>query len=124
MTNQSQRDLKQFMAVAQQLAIRDAERMPTTPDVERRANALVAHAREQFARTQREALAKRPSNIVSGAIRAAIRALSPMQLRARLAERCAQHPELVFAHRDYEHLPEDDLRSALEDIESILEQRG
>ena len=35
---QSQRDLRTFMALAQEAAIADAKLMPTTPDIKRRAS--------------------------------------------------------------------------------------
>jgi hypothetical protein len=48
--------------------------------------------------------------------------MSPARVMARLDELCAQHPDMQFAHRDYEHLSDDDLRSALEDAESLIER--
>ena len=79
-------------------------------------------ARDRLARMAREERAKRPSNVVSGAIRAAIQALSPMQVIARLTELRTQHPDMAFAHLDYEDMTEEDLRSALEDAESLVER--
>jgi hypothetical protein len=120
--NQSQRDLRTFMAIAQEQAIAEAKLMATTPEIKRRAHALVEFARDRMAQMRRDERAKRPSNVVSGAIRAAIQAMSPTHVMARLNELCAQHPEMQFAHRDYEHLSDDDLRSALEDAESLIER--
>jgi hypothetical protein len=95
--------------------------MPTTPEIRQRAHALVEFARDRLATMQREERAKRPSNIVPGGIRDAIRAMSPAQVFARLSEVCGTRPELHFAHRDFSHLSEEDLRSALEDVESLIE---
>ena len=120
--NQSQRDLRTFMAIAQEQAIADAKLMPTTPDIKRRAHAIVEFARERHAQMQRDARAKRPSNVVSGAIRAAIKAMNPVHVIARLTEVRTQYPEMQLAHRDFEHLSDDDLRSALEDVESLIER--
>lgn len=115
-------DLETFMAIAQEQAIADAKLMPTTPEIRQRARALAEFARDRLAEKQRTERAKRPSNVVSGAIRAAILAMSPAQVLARLGELCAQHPEMHFAHRDFSHLSECDLRSALEDAESLIER--
>ncbi len=119
---QSQRDLRTFMAIAQEAAIAEAKLMPTTPDIKRRAHALAEFARDQIAETRREERAKRPSNIVSGAIRAAILAMDPAQVIARLTALRGQYPTMQFAHRDYEHMSDEDLRSALEDVESLVER--
>lgn len=115
-------DLETFMAIAKEQAIADAKLMPTTPEIRQRAAALVEFARDKLATMQREERAKRPSNVVPGGIRDAIRAMSPAQVFARLTELCGIHPELHFAHRDFSHLSEDDLRSALEDAESLAER--
>lgn len=120
---QSQRDLRTFMAIAQEMAVADAKLMPTTPDIQRRAAALVELARDKLATMQRTERAKRPSNLVSGAIRAAIQAMSIDGVVARLDELRVAHPTMHFAHRDYEHLSETDLRSALEDAESLIERQ-
>ena len=115
-------DLETFMAIAQEQAIADAKLMPTTPEIRQRAQALVEFARDRLAAKQREERAKRPSNVVPGGIRDAIRAMSPAQVFAQLTELCGAHPELHFAHRDFSHLSEEDLRSALEDAESLIER--
>jgi len=118
----TQRDLKMFMAIAQASAVEEAKLMPTTPDIKQRARALAEMARDRMASMAREARAKRPSNVVSGAIRASIQAMNPLQVIARLNELRILHPELQFAHRDYDMLTDEDLRSALEDAESLVER--
>lgn len=118
----SQRDLRTFMAVARDVAIAKAERMPTTPDIQRRAAALVAFGRERIAEMRREELARRPSNVVSGAVRDAIQKLTRAEVITRLSQIWAQNPALQFAHRECDEMTDDDLRSALEDAESLLER--
>lgn len=118
---QSQRDLNAFMAIAVEGAIADAKLMPTTPDIKRRAHALAEFARVGIAAQRRADLAKRPSNVVTGAIRAVIAALSPTQAIEQLRSRFIAHPELQSAYRDYQDMSDEDVRSALEDIESLLE---
>jgi len=120
--NQSQRDLRTFMAIAQEQAIAEAKLMPTTPDIKRRAHALAEMAHDRMAQMRRDERAARPSNVVSGAIRAAIQAMSPAQVMARMGELLALHPDVQFAHRDYQQLSDEDLRSALEDMESLVER--
>lgn len=119
---EGQRDLKAFMAIAQASAVEEAKLMPTTPDIKKRAHALAEMARDRLASMAREERAKRPSNVVSGAIRAAIQAMSPAQVIARLSELRVLHPAMSFAHLDYEDMTEEDLRSALEDAESLVER--
>ena len=122
MTN-SERDLRTFMAIAKDVAIAKAKLMPTTPDIQRRAAALVAFGHEKVAEMRREELARRPSNIVSGVIREAIRRLSRSETIAWLSQLWTQHPELQFAHRECDEMTDDDLRSALEDVMSLIERQ-
>lgn len=119
---QTDQDLDTYMAIACAVAVEEAKTMPTTPDLQRRAHAIAESARDRLAQMRREERARRPSNIVSGAIRAAIQALSPEQVIARLTELRSQHPDMAFAHLDHEHMMDEDLRSALEDAESLTER--
>ena len=121
MMTKSETDLRTFMAIAQDVAIAKAKMMPTTPEIQQRAAALVAFGRDKIAEMRREELARRPSNIVSGTIREAIRKLSRTEVIARLSAIWTQHPEMQFAHRHCETMTDDDLRSALEDAESLIE---
>ena len=114
--------MRTFMAIAQEAAIADAKLMPTTPDIKRRAHALAELARDRIAELRRQERAKRPSNVVSGGIRASIVAMSPAHVMARLMAMCGEHPTMQLAHRDYEHMSDEDLRSALEDVESLIER--
>jgi dihydroxyacetone kinase-like predicted kinase len=121
MTN-SEQDLRTLMAVAQNVAIAKAKLMPTTPDIQRRAAALVAFEHERIAQMRREELARRPSNVVSGAIREAIRKLARSETIAWLSQLGTQHPELQVGHRECDEMTDDDLRSALEDALSLTER--
>lgn len=120
--NQSEQDLNTYMAIACAVAVEEAKTMPTTPDLQRRAHGIAEAARDRLAQIRREERAKRPSNVVSGAIRDAIKAMNPARVLARLSELRVMHPEMMLAHRNFEHLSEDDLRSALEDFESLIER--
>jgi hypothetical protein len=110
------------MAIAQEAAIADAKLMPTTPDIARRAHALAEFAHDRIAQMRREERAKLPSNVVSGAIRAAILAMNPARVLARLVDLRERYPEMQTAYRDYEHMTDEDMRSALEDVESLIER--
>lgn len=118
----NEQDLEAFMAVARAVAIEDAKLMPTTPALQRRADAIVEATRDRLAQMRREELARKPSNVVAGTIRDAIRAMIPAQIFARFAEIRRAHPNMQFAFRDFEHMSVDDLRSALEDVESLIER--
>lgn len=119
---QIERDLETYMAIARAVAVEEAKLTPTTPDLQRRAHAIAEAARDRLAAMRRAERAKRPSNIVSGAIRDAIRAMSDLEVLAQLKQFCRLHPEMQFAHRNYEHMSKDDLRSALEDVMSLHER--
>ena len=120
MLTKSERDLKTFMAIAESVAIAKAKAMPTTPDIQRRAAALVSFGHERIAEMRRADLAARPSNVVVGAIRDSIRRLSRSEVIAKLSALWAVHPEMQFAHRECEQMTDDDLRSALEDAETLI----
>ena len=122
MTN-SERDLRTFMAIAQDVAIARAKLMPTTPDIRNRAAALVAFGHEKIAEMRREELARRPTNVVTGTIREWIRKLTRSELIAELSAVWTKHPELQFAHRECDEMTDDDLRSALEDALSLIERQ-
>jgi len=48
--------------------------------------------------------------------------MSPAQAIARLTELRGLHPDMAFAHLDYDHMTDEDLRSALEDAELLFER--
>ena len=118
---QSERDLDTYLAIACAVAVEEAKTMPVTAELQRRAHAIAEGARDRLAKMRREERAKRPSNVVSGAIRASIKAMNPSEVIARFAEILRLHPTMQFAHRNLEHMSIDDMRSALEDAESLLE---
>lgn len=120
MLTKSERDLKTFMAIAEGVAIAKAKTMPTTPDIQRRAAALVSFGNERIAEMRRADLATRPSNVVVGAIRDSIRRLSRSEVITKLSALWTVHPEMQFAHRECEEMTDDDLRSALEDAETLI----
>ena len=55
-------------------------------------------------------------------VRPSIRELARDAMVHRLGELLGTHPDSVFAHRDLTVLSDDDLRSALEDAETLVER--
>ena len=115
-------DLQTYGALVQALAWEESKYMPDTAEDERVAQSLVAFARNEVAARRRADLARRPSNVVSGAIRPSILAMARAHVRAQLDALCAQHPTLAFCYRELETVTDDDLRSALEDALSLIER--
>ena len=111
------------MAVAGDVATARAKLMPTTPDIRRRAAALVAFGHEKIAEMRREELANRPTNVVTGAIREWIQKLVRSDLITELTAVWTTHPKLQIAHRECDEMTDDDLRSALEDALSLIERQ-
>jgi hypothetical protein len=114
------RDLKIFMYIAQAVAIEEAKYMAMTPEIERDAQELAAFTREHLAAIRRAELERRPSNIVSGAIRPSILAMARDKVIASLKELFVRHPQLQFCYREFEQATDEDLRSALEDALSLM----
>ncbi len=117
-----EKDLNTFMAIAHEVALVDAFDSPTTFEVRRRAAALAKFAQERSAAMRRAEVARRPAKIVSGDVRPSILAMARDAVFARLRDLWTMHPELQLAHRDCTGMSDDDLRSALEDAESMIER--
>ena len=115
-----EKTLKAYEAVAYEVALGEAENVKMTPEIRREARVLVEYARDRIAEMRR---AERKGGVVkSGVVRPAIIAMAREAILARFGELCFAHPQVVLAHRDFEAMTDDDLRSALEDVESTLER--
>jgi len=111
-TNQN---LRIYEAIAHEAAIAAAQRRELTP-AEREASTRIYDAmRDVAARAER---AIRGSNRV----RASILAMPIEAVVLRLAELFDSRPNAVFAHRNLKSLTENDLRTALEDLETMIER--
>jgi hypothetical protein len=117
-----EKDLNTFMAVAHEVALAAAFDSPTTPEVRRHAQALSTFAKDRLAEIRRAERAKRPAMQISGEVRPSIVALARDAVFARLKEIWTIYPEMQLAHRDCVGMSDDDLRSALEDAESMIER--
>jgi hypothetical protein len=121
MTTKQERRLRSFEALQIALAIEDAKHMPTTPELERKVDALYAAGRRRMAQLRYAENVLWPVKIVSGEIRPEVLALSRNEVIATLAEVRLSHPQMHFAHRDCETLSDHDLKSMLEDALRLIE---
>lgn len=115
-------DLNTFMAVAHEVALAEAFETPTTPEVRRHAHALSKFAKDRLGEIRRAERAQRPTRVVSGDVRPSILSMARDAVFARLKELWTLHPEMQLAHRDCVGMSDGDLRSALEDAESMIER--
>ena len=109
------KSLRVYEQLAHEAAMDAAERRDLTPnqrDISRRMHEL-AHARLQ---EMERADAKATK------VRGAIRAMDRPSMLQRLSEIFSLRSDSVLAFRNFERLSDDDLRSALEDAESMLER--
>ncbi|MEJ7598478.1 MAG: hypothetical protein WKG01_11260 [Kofleriaceae bacterium] len=109
-------NLRTYEALTHEAAMDAAERRELTPEQRAGSRRLLAYAHAQLAELER-ADARRVR-----CVRPAIQAMQRPSLLERLAEIFRAQPRVVFAHRDFERLSDDDLRSALEDAESMIER--
>jgi hypothetical protein len=110
------KNLRLYEALAHEAAMDAAERRELTPELRAISNQLHGWAHAQIDAYER-ADARRHRKV-----RPAILAMERPSLFARLGEILAGQPRVVFAYRDFEHMTDDDLRSALEDAEQMLER--
>lgn len=121
MTTKQERRLRSFEALQIALAIEDAKHMPTTPEIERKAEALYASGRRRMVQIRYAENVLWPVKIVSGEVRPEILRMSRTEVVTALRELRVSHPELQYAHRDCESLSDHDLRSMLEDAIRLTE---
>lgn len=111
--------LRIYEAIAYESAVDAADRDDTlTPDELAEARRLVAATRARVLAKQRDDRATRQHHRVRPSIVAMVRA----ELEARLRWLFEAHPDAVFAHRDLTSMSDDDLRTALEDAEALVDR--
>jgi hypothetical protein len=119
--DKQERALRGFMGVQIALAKEDAKRMPTTPEIERAAQALYTSIRRRMAEIRYAENARFPVQVLGNEIRPEILAMSRIEVIVRLCELRALHPKLQYAHREGEALSDRDLRVLLEDAMKLVE---
>lgn len=107
------KNLRMYEALAHEVAMDAAARRELIPELRELSRELLGYARDQLAAYERADQRH--------TVRASIRAMERPSLLARLGEILVGQPRAVFAYRDFERMSNDDLRSALEDAESMLE---
>ena len=119
----NEHDLNTFLAIASEVSFVEAMESRKSPQLRRRAHALAELAHDRIAELRR-AEHNEPARIASGAVRPTILAMTRDAVLARLRELWTFHPEMQLAHRDFVEMSDNDLRSVLEDAESMLASRG
>ncbi len=110
------KNLRLYETLAHEAAMDAAERRELTPELRAISQRLHGWAHEQIDAYDRADARRRKK------VRPSILAMERPPLLARLGEILAGQPKVVFAYRDFEHMSDDDLRSALEDAEQLLER--
>jgi len=112
------KNLRLYEALAHEAAMDAAERRELTPELRAISRRLHGWAHAQIDAYECAEVREQKRQKV----RPAIRAMERPSLLARLGEILAGQPRVVFAYRDFEHMSDDDLRSALEDAEQMIER--
>ena len=119
MNNDQKKNLRIYEAISYESAIEASARGANLTLAERgEARQFVDGMRARVIAKQRadRAVAR------EGRVRPSILAMVREAMERRFADLFATHPTAVFAHRDLEDMSDDDLRTALEDAESLIER--
>jgi hypothetical protein len=121
------KDVRILDAVFHEAALIEADEGPVTLELRRDVDAIMAYTRQRLAELRRaeirRATAERSITAAAPA-RPSIVVMTRDAILARLAALCTNHRGAVFAHRDFAEMTDEDLRTALEDAESLAEQRS
>jgi len=109
------KNLRMYEALAHEAAMDAAARRELTPELRAMSRRLHASVHKRLDALDRADKQRR-------AVRAEIVAMDRPSLLQRLGELLSSQPRAVFAFRDYERMSDDDLRSALEDAQSMIER--
>ncbi|MDQ3366256.1 MAG: hypothetical protein M3680_12590 [Myxococcota bacterium] len=119
MTTDQKKNLRIYEAISYESAVEASARRDGLTLAERdEARQFVDGMRARVLEKQR---ADRATARV-GRVRPSILAMVREALERRFADLLASHPDAVFAHRDLTEMSDDDLRSALEDAEALVER--
>ena len=114
MTTTTKHNLRIYEAIAHEDAMAAADRRELTPAERASSKRIYDTMRAQIARVER---ADRRSRV-----RPSIVAMARDAILVRLGALFESHPGAVFAHRDLTTMSDHDLRTALEDAESLAER--
>ena len=121
------KDVRILDAVFHEAALIEADEGPVTPELRRDVDAIMAYTRQRLAAMRRaemrHVIEQRPV-LEAAPARPSILAMTRDAILARLATLCTVHRGAVFAHRDFAEMTDEDLRTALEDAESLAERRS
>ena len=120
------KNLRILEAVYHEAALVDADERRMTPEMRRDANAIMAFTQSRLAELRRAEFHREAARARVGAasVRASILAMTRDAILARLRALYSQQPGALFAHRDFDAMTDDDLRTALEDAESSAEREA
>lgn len=119
MTDQKQKNLRIYEALAHEDALDAAERRDLSPAEREEAHRFIDGFRARILNEQR---ARRESAAIKQRVRPSILAMARDAVVKRLGELLAAHPQAVFAHRDLTTMSDYDLRTALEAAEALAER--
>jgi len=119
MNDEDNKSLRIYEAIAYESALDASDRgVGLTHEEHEEARRIVANMREVVVVKQR---ADRAAARVKR-VRPSIFAMARDTMEARFNALFAAHPDAVIAHRDLTALTDDDLRTALEDAETLVER--
>jgi len=119
MSDQDNKSMRIYEAIAHEASLDASERgVELTPAEHEEARRIVGNMREMVRAKQRADRAVTRARRVRPSIFAMARAAMEERFNALFAA----HPDAVMAHRDLTAMTDDDLRSALEDAETLVER--
>jgi hypothetical protein len=114
MTSTNEKNFRIYEALAHEDAMAAADRRELTPELQLASARIYESMRAQIADAERATRRSR--------VRPSILAMTRDAITQRLAALFDAHPGAVFAHRDLTAMSDHDLRTALEDAESLAER--
>jgi hypothetical protein len=118
-TDQNEKNHRIYDAIAHEDALDAADRRELTSTERDEAHRFVDQMRARVLDEQR---ARRTHRDEGARVRPSILAMARDAILRRLGELFDSHPGAVFAHRDLTMMSDHDLRTALEDAESLVER--
>lgn len=119
MTNDQKKNLRIYEAISYESAVdassrRDGLTIAESDEARRFVDGMRARVVQKQRADRMTTSARR--------VRPSILAMVREAMERRFAELFARYPDAVFAHRDLEEMSDDDLRTALEDAEALIER--